>query len=345
MPRLRPAGRVISGYAGPGVTDNMRPSTGERAGSDHAGGAMDLRRVNFQLLMQLDMLIRESHVTHAAERLGITQPTMSSSLSKLRELFHDPLLVKTTHGMVPTARGLELAERARRIIELLEGQDTVVSFDPGTCSSQFRLFTTEAIALALLPPLGARVRKLAPNLRLVVSTIDVRHTQDYLRDGDCDLAVNYLRRPAPDLRYVPLFSQPVTCLVSPSHPDIQGSMNLEQFLAYPHVLWGTGLAPQRFIELMVDDALGRRRRTRPNALRVPNLLMVPSVVAATDMIGVVPARIAEQGRRDLGLQVLVPPLRLERPEVRMFWHERTHRDPLHAWMRALVRELAVATSV
>ncbi len=307
---------------------------------------MDLRRVNFQLLAQLEMLIREGHVTRAAERLGITQPTMSASLSKLRELFHDPLLVKTSHGMAPTEKGQDLADRARRAIELLGAQDVSDErFDPSSCKAQLRLVTTEAIALSLLPPLARRVRIEAPGLRLVVSTVDVRHTQDYLRDGDCDLAINYLRRPTPDLRYIPLFSQPVKCIVSGTHPDIRQSISLKQFLAYPHVLWGSGLAPQRFIELMVDDALGRRRLARSSVLRVPNVLMVPAVVAATDMIAMVPARIAEQDRERLGLQVFTPPVRLERPEVRMFWHERMHRDPAHAWLRGVVKELAVATSV
>lgn len=108
--------------------------------------------VTLQLLVQFEALIQERHVTRAAERMGISQSTMSAALARLRRQFDDPLLIRTAKGMVPTAKALELAKRARVALELLEPDRLHGrTFSAHESERHFRILTTEGLALLLAP--------------------------------------------------------------------------------------------------------------------------------------------------------------------------------------------------
>lgn len=300
------------------------------------------KKVNLQLLAHLDALMTERHVSRAAERMGIGQPAMSAALARLREIFRDPLLIKTKRGMEPTPRALELAKRVHQAMALIESASRAQQeFDPATAEAHFRIVASEGVAQLFIPPLMKVIREHAQGVRVTVRQADVRRTSEFLREGEYDLVIAYLNKVPEELHQTVLYPQKVCVIVSRDHPSIQGRISLKQYVAFPHVLWGTEPAPYPTIELVVDAQLAKRGLARTAGIRVPNLLISPAVVAQTDMIATVPDRIAQMASQNLPLQVLTPPLALGASDLSMFWDDRMQNDSAHAWLRMTLREIAI----
>ena len=300
-----------------------------------------ISRLNFQHLLYLEALVVERHVTRAADRFGIGQPAMSNSLIKLRRVFKDPLLVKTKDGMEPTARAIDLAARVRYLIESLEGRGLPeVNFDPATAEQRFRIMVADGVTQSLLPRLMRRIEGQAPRMRFITRPADSRRTSEYLRDGDFDLVIAFLRRPPPELHQTHLYPQRMVCIARKNHSRVRDKLTLEQFLAATHVVWG-GAPPVPYptMELMVDEALQDLGHARNVRLQVSSLLLMPELVAESDMLAVMPERFAIANSQHLPLQVLSLPFTVPQVDISMLWHDRRHQDPAHRWLRTTLREV------
>jgi DNA-binding transcriptional LysR family regulator len=273
--------------------------------------------------------------------MGIGQPAMSAALARLREVFNDPILVKTRGGLEPTARAQELARSVHDALAMIdEAARGGRPFVPATAQAHLTVLASEGVALTFMPALMERARRDAPGLHFTFRPGDVRRSLEYLRDGEADLVISYLRAAPIELRRTILFRQDLVCIASAHHPAVRGSVSLQQFVDWPHVVWGAAPVPFPTIEALVEDELQRRGVKRIAALRVPNVLLSPSVVAATDLLAVVPERIAVDSARTLPLQLLPMPFALGRNDISMFWHERMHRDPAHVWLRSVLTDIA-----
>lgn len=298
-----------------------------------------MRRITLQHLQYLVALVAESHVTRAAEKVGIGQPAMSSALAKLRIVFRDPILIKTSAGMEPTQRALELARRAHESIDLLSGAQRVgVEFVPETAEGHFRFMASEGVSDVFMPEFMSTVRKQAPLLRFTVSPGDVRRAPEFLRDGDIEFAMGFFQHPPQELHQAPLYPQKLVCIASRDHPEIRGGLSLEQFTRFGHVVWGAPPVPYPTLEAIVDDALGERGTSRRVILRVSSMNSSSAVVAGTDLLAVVPERIAKGNAHSL--QVLHLPFPVERVDVTMLWHDRWHRESVHVWLRCILGDVS-----
>jgi DNA-binding transcriptional LysR family regulator len=300
-------------------------------------------RLSFQHLVYLEALVLEKHVTRAGDRVGIGQPAMSASLAKLRKLFHDPLLMKTSGGMEPTPRAIELARRAREIIDLAEGRGgSEADFDVTTTPSRFRVMASDGIARLLLPKLLERAQREAPNMRFTVQPGDVRRTSEYLRDGDFDLVLAFLRTPPADLHQSILYPQRLMCIARRGHPAINGRLTQATFLELNHAVWGAPPVPHPTMEVMVDEALSAAGQHRRVALHVSSMMLLPEVIEATDLLAVVPEKLARVSASRLALDAWPLPFKLERVDTSMLWHSRMHHEPAHKWLRAALRAIGKA---
>jgi DNA-binding transcriptional LysR family regulator len=131
----------------------------------------------------------------------------------------------------------------------------------------------------------------------------------------------------------------LVCIARTCHPTIQDRISLDQFLQTPHVVLGASPTPVSTIEQSVERALRALKASRSIAVRVPDLHLSVAVVSGSDLIAVVPERVAHNFAVEFGLQVLDPPIELNDPQVLMIWHARSHQDPAHRWVRAQVREI------
>lgn len=291
-------------------------------------------RLNLQHLHYLEALVEERNVTRAADRMGISQPAMSTALARLRSVLSDPLLVHTRRGMEPTPRALELARRSRDIGAILEGHSvTGESFSLKECATHWRMMASDGIAKALMPPLMKVAGNEAPMMRFSVHPGDPRRMHEYLRDGDFDIVLAFVRNPAPDLRQVTVLPQRLVCIARKGHPRISGKFTLKRFLAEAHVRWGGPPIGHATLESMVDEALEALGHARRVTLLVASLHVLPDVAAQSDLIAVVPEQLAMAASAILPIQVLPLPFKVPPVEVSVTWHERLHNDPGHKWLR------------
>lgn len=297
------------------------------------------RNINLQLLEHLKALIAERHVTRAAESVGIGQPAMSASLARLRVMLKDPLLVKTARGMEPTPYALELAKAIHGAFELLDAtQHRRSEFDIRTADRTIRVISADGPALLLLPPLTACIREQAPRLVLRWTHGDMRRAAELLRDGEVDLVISSLRS-IPETYYSsPLYAQRACCIAAKGHPAIEGALTMEQFLTLHHVAFGSTPNSFSLVDSLVDEVLAGMGHKRHTAVTVPSFLACPPVVARSDLIAVVPDRVAAASAAHYRLQILAMPFELGPLDLAMYWHARCHADPAHQWVRAALRE-------
>lgn len=301
----------------------------------------DAGRLTLQHLTYLVVLVAEGHVTRAADKVGITQPAMSTALARLRRLFSDPILVRTTNGMQPTPRALSLAEKAKVAIELLAGgTEPVEAFDPGSAEGHIRIMASDGVAEAVVPELMGLVHRQAPRLRFTIRSGDIRRSAEYLRDGEIEFAMGFTERKPEELYQLLLYPQRIVCLVSREHPEIQGSLSRERFLSQGHVVWGAEPVPFPAIEALVDRALDAQSVSRRIVARVASLSISAALVARTDLLAVVPHRLAAKPEIVEQCQVLPLPFATDPFDVQLMWHARWHRDPTHAWVRQALRRVA-----
>ncbi|WP_437907099.1 LysR family transcriptional regulator [Sorangium sp. So ce327] len=297
---------------------------------------MDSSRLDLNLLVALDALLAERNVTRAARRLNLSQPALSAQLQRLRELLGDPLLVPAQRGMTPTRRALELQAPLH---EALEGVRAVVAagagFDPATSELTVAIAASDYVQYALLMPLAFQLRREAPGVRLAWRALDVAQLAGQVERGEVDLAVLTPELAPEHLRTRKVLDERFVVIVRRDHPLVSRTISLDQLCALDHVVVsprGGGFTGATDAALA---ALGRERRV---VLSVPSFLMVPELVARSDMAALVPERLARD-RADR-LELLPPPVPVPGFTIVMAWHHRTARHPALTWLRDRVRSLA-----
>lgn len=288
----------------------------------------NFNRLDLNLLLTLDVLLAERSVTRAAERLNLSQPSVSVQLAKLREVFNDPLLVPAQRGMRPTARADELREPLREALESLgRAVAPTKPFDPAEATTTWRVAAADYAESAILLPALAGLRAAAPNTRLaVVEAVPLRMARQ-LEQGEIDLFFHTSVGAPPGLHRRVLFHERYVLAGRSGHPRLKRRPTLAQFCALEHVI----VSPDGGgFHGVTDEALASLGLSRRVVLSVPHFLFVKSVVASTDLVALLPERLVRDAP---ALRVVEPPLELPGYEMSMLWHERSHRDPAQRWLR------------
>lgn len=304
---------------------------------------MELPNVETKLLRSLVALVEEESVTAAARRLNLSQPRMSNALRRLRELFDDPLLVRAGQHMVATERAREIAVQVGRGLEsigsaLAEGR----RFDPAVSGKSFVVMMSDYTAALLLPEVLRDLESAAPTITLSMHHIGHDKVQASLEDGVCDLALGFFASLHADLRISKCFADEAVCVVRHGHKTIGSEMTLDQFLAVRHVRIGEHASSTSTVDVMCDRALQAEGHRRRVAVRCSSPYAVARVIASTELVGLLPRKLAEDYAAHLPLRCLPLPLAIPAFDVTMVWHERTQRDPAHIWLRDRFRNGAAA---
>ncbi|PXW28381.1 LysR family transcriptional regulator [Paraburkholderia caballeronis] len=294
---------------------------------------INLGRLDLNLLLTLDVLLAEHNVTRAAQRLNLSQPTVSVQLARLREIFGDPLLLPGPRGMRPTARADELREPLRRALDALEqAVSPSQAFEPSAATHTWRVAATDyGESTIVLPALNA-LRDAAPGARLAVVEMVPSRIAKQAEQGGIDLVFHTGEGSPAGLHRRVLFTERYVLAGRAGHPRLKRRPTLAQFCALDHVIVspdGAGFYG------VTDEALAERGVTRRVVLSVPHFLFVLSVVASTDLVAMVPSRLA---LNHAALRVVEPPVEVPGYEMAMLWHERVHRDPAHKWLRGLIAD-------
>lgn len=295
----------------------------------------DLRRIDLNLLVILDALLAERHVTRAAERLHLSQPAVSHALARLRDLLGDPLLVRAGGALVPTARALELAQPLRETLERVQDLLAPAGFDPASANRTFRLAMSDYGAAMLLPGLVPILRSQAPGIDLQITQASREGMLELLLNGDIDAAAGVFPDLSPQLRSVHLFRERYACLVDRQSLAGQGGLDLADYLSRPHVLLemrGSGTAE-------IERALSAIHQRRRVAISLPHWSVAPRLIVGTDLVLTVAARnlrtIDEQR-----LVVLPPPFEIPEFDFIFVWHTRREGDQALKWLREKMQAVA-----
>jgi DNA-binding transcriptional LysR family regulator len=301
----------------------------------HQPGAED---IDIKLLRLLDALHATNSVTRTAERLALSQPTVSIGLARLRKMLADPLFVRTPDGMQPTPRMEDLMPSVRQV---LTGISQLISnashFDAATSERTFRIFMTDASHITLMPRLFAHVHALAPGIRLEAATIGSNMATD-LQSGEADLALGLIPSLEAGFYQQALFDQDWICLCNPNHPRLGAKFTLKTYLAESHVgiVSGTGSS-------LLDKALQHIGQQRQTQLALPGFLGLSAILLSSDLIATLPRHIGETLGHAAGLRVYPCPLPIEGFTVKQYWHTRFHHDPANRWLRAVCGTLFLQT--
>jgi DNA-binding transcriptional LysR family regulator len=297
---------------------------------------MNVTDLDLNLLRAFDAIASAGSVTVAGANIGLSQPAMSNALARLRQLFGDPLFVRTPRGMRPTPFAQQLAQPVSEALRLIQGAlQQHAGFDPMSSGNTFRFSMTDIGEMVFLPGLLELVKRDAPGVRIEVLRIPIKEVHAALEAGEIDLAVGFLPGLSTGVQQQPLFREHYVCMMRADHPLAGAKISAKQFRQAAHLLVSyAGTGHQVIEETFVKQGLSERI-----AARVPDFLVVPMILDRTDLIVTVPSRVAAVFARLGRGKVLEVPLDMPSFEVRLHWHQRFQQDPANRWLREAMTEL------
>ncbi|MBL6689647.1 MAG: LysR family transcriptional regulator [Pseudomonadales bacterium] len=294
---------------------------------------MKLSDIDLNLFVVFDAIYTEGNLTRAGEIIGITQPAVSNSLSRLRNLFDDPLFVRTAEGMVPTPVAQNIIGSVRQSLALIRSSvQESESFDPKVSDKRFRVSMTDLNQAIVLPSLFKVIKKEAPQVSVDCYQVHRRDMSIELASGNLDLAIDIPLTPDPQIKQASLYSHPYVCVVNKDNELIGDKLDLDTYLKLQHI----HISSRRGGLGHVDLTLGKMGKKREVVLRTQHYLSTPQLVSNSNFALTVPKIFAEFLAVASPTRYLELPFEVPHLESFLYWHESTDSDQANAWMRQLI---------
>lgn len=292
---------------------------------------LDVRQISL-----LAELARLRSVSAASHSVGLSQSAASHALAKLRKQLGDPLFTRTSHGIEPTPYGERLGIAASEALNALRaGIASNRPFDPSTTTRRFNFYMSDVGQMVMLPALLAYLAKEAPGATVRTWPVPLENAGAGLASGEVDLAVGYFTNLTSGFLQSVLFREHYVCVVRANHPRFRNGMSVEAFAATQHAIAdATGMA-----HAIIDRYLARNRIRRADTLRVPAFSVLPMIAAKTDLLAIIPSRLADAFAAHARVRILPTPVPIPAFDISMFWHARYHHDPTIGWLRKVLVHL------
>jgi DNA-binding transcriptional LysR family regulator len=314
-----------------------------------AKGSMTFNNFDLNLLIALDALLARKNVTHAGRQVHLSQPAMSGVLARLRQYFHDPLLVQAgrRRGMILTPLAQSLIKPVREI--LLRVQDTITArseFDPAASDRRFSLAASEYVIAVLLAGVLQRAAREAPDMTFELWPVN-EHTRDCLENGKADFVI----APA---GLIPigadtvhsqesLFTETQSCVAWTGNRQLGRRLSLEKFEALQHVIVRMAASSPRYQDeqwIGKNSGPGHRNLSQKAEIVVPSIEAACRIVVGTERIATVPTHAARLCASCMPLKVVAPPFPMSKFTEVLHWHRQQDFDPGHIWLRGMLKEEA-----
>lgn len=294
---------------------------------------MNLAKVDLNLFVVFDAIFAQQSLTRAAEVLHVTQPAVSNSLARLREVFADPLFVRSPQGMSPTPLARQLIEPIRESLKTFDHCIRArMDFDPGTAQYTFRIHATEQAEISLLPRLLEHLAREAPAIRLEMVFMSRRDVPLALASGELQLSLDAPLLNHPELLSMPLNRDDYVCALRDGHPLRHKRISLKQYLAASHLHVSSRIKGSGHIDLALRS-IGKKRDIR---LRLQHYSALPGLLASSDLLASIPRTLADYWQ--LASKPL--PFVTSSMELHAFWHRSADHDPAISWLRGSVADLS-----
>lgn len=293
------------------------------------------------MLRTFDALLRERSVSRAASRLFLSQPAVSASLKRLRELFDDPLFTRTGHGVVPTPRALTLAPRVEAVLtEMHRLVNQEQPFDPATSDRILRIAGSDHACHVTLPVLCRALSARQSRMRLSWQSADYSRLGELLRKGDIDIGLLPRMAPVAGVESSVLDEGDYVVVARHGHPVLAMGMDLDGFCAAPHAVLSQTRSQ---LDDTVDQILSRQGRSRHVQASVESFSQMVDLVCASDVIAVFPQLVAQ--RYADRLAAMPAPFALPNYRLYVCWDTRSAVDPAVMWLKDEILRSRLATAV
>lgn len=298
----------------------------------------DIRGLDVAMLRTFDALMREKSVSRAAARLFLSQPAVSASLNRLRDVFGDPLFTRAAHGVTPTQRAQALAPQVQKVLADLAGLlETGEGFDPGASNRIFRIAGSDHASRMILPTLSRTLVGLGSSIRIVWVPPGTWSLPEHLHQGELDLAViARIQRPR-DMATEVLYEDRYVYAMRKDHPRAGEPVTLDSFCAIPQIFLGYGTS---MLDDLIDETLARGGRQRLAQIAVTSFGQIVHQLQHSDHAAVLGGRVARQFTGQLHIQPL--PFELPAYQSLLCWDKRTDSDPGIQWLKRQIVEIAAA---
>jgi DNA-binding transcriptional LysR family regulator len=271
---------------------------------------MDIRelgRLDLNLLVALEALLEERSVSRAADRLFVTQSAMSKTLSRLRELFNDPLFVRKSGAMIPTPRAVQLGSQLPYVLQAVQAMIQPPEFDPASYQGRFNLLVQGHAGLSVLPRLMEKLEFTAPGISLR-ATSSAEHPFEELSSGELDFILQAEKQQyPPELKLTTLGFAPPVLLARAGHPLDGEEVTWDKLRQYPLVsLMLKEIAEVQFVRGGSVSFFLRDKEFKPR-LETDNLATAIQTVLRSDFLFPAPPLFVEQDELVSGLVALPLP--------------------------------------
>jgi DNA-binding transcriptional LysR family regulator len=295
---------------------------------------MNLARINLNLIVILDILLQEKHITRTSQRLNLTQSTISTALKQLRELFHDELLIREKNKMVLTIKAQKLAPQIKSILSQLQGQVfSEVDFNPQTTERTFVIAVNDYFECILMTELMPQLIKNAPYISIVTQNSNNISNHLFEHPHGIDLAIGVLNLTRPHIRVQQLYTESLVCAGSANHPIFEKPITMKTYLQAKHL----NLVNSDGISHQIDSVLQQMGHFRSVTTTVSHLSTALYLLANSHLLATLPITVVNKAKF---INLVSQPLPYFIPEIKVFqaWHPQYDNDNGHRWLRQFVKQ-------
>ncbi|MDJ0613349.1 MAG: LysR family transcriptional regulator [Rhizobiaceae bacterium] len=295
---------------------------------------INLRTLDLNLLVALDVLLEEKHITQAAERLNLSQSAMSHIFSRLREALNDDLLVRGQFGYEKTQRADEIEAPLKDALQQIQLIYKEKKFEPKVFEGSFNISTLGYGEAVIVPQLMKLLSRSAPKAQ-----VNIVHRPDStfskILSGEVDVMFSALFDSLhKSCRNQLLFEDQYICVVHKDHPLATEELTLKKYLEYPHSITNSGVVANT----PIDNILKAQGKKRKILKRSSHLLASFLALKGTQLLQTVPERISKYVSPQYDLVEKELPFEVEKIRFGQIWHAKNHNNEVHRWFRDKIFE-------
>lgn len=288
----------------------------------------NLRQLDLNLLIALNVLITEASVTKAAEKLNMSQSAMSHALKRLRTILNDDILIRTSREMEVTPYARQISDRVRQILSDIESTLLLKeTFNPATTQETFRIAASDYVETTIGINLIQQLTTQAPGIRIRITNLNKETVMDAIDDNRIDLFIG-AKLPLKSWHVEQnLYREEFVCVFKSD--DALTELSMEDYIRRSHLL----VSMRDDFQGAGDEILERQQQSRQVIWSTPHFMAIPFLLANSDCVALLPRRMAQQCAKAMDLKLLPPPMEMEGFTVSMIWHQRNTNRPQHQWLR------------